>query len=328
MALVADPTLEVMPDFAGVLYNSIREDLAAATNQTKEQVAARLERAWRDGNNVRVAEWNQHHDEEAQAAADAERARAAQEEAERMQHETEAEKERLEAEKKKPKMNGFDEASSVGDFLNPHPMQYAIQKLTNFEYIELWYFSPDGCKDALRSSRSIAENDLSIVRVDDQLALRPSSAFKASKAVIADHELPFSIFLWAKNLFLVQISKAKWPQSHIDALSLFFWHLENHSIWNNSDIGDLVILTYTSRVRQDWHDRLKWDEGFNIGNINENLLRTINEELWDKVRSRTWNNVRTQFQTHNEHILNKPFPSKLHIPQQNHKPLLITTISP
>ncbi|KAG1838659.1 hypothetical protein C8R48DRAFT_680024 [Suillus tomentosus] len=205
--------------------------------------------------------------------------------------EAEAERERTEAEKKKPKMNGFDKASSIGDFLNPCPAQYAIQKLTNFEYVELWYFPPEGCKDALRSSHSIAENDLSFTRVDDQLALRPSSAFKASKAAIADHELMFSIFLRAKNLFLVQISKAKWPQSHIDALSLFFWHLENHSIRNNSDIRDMVILTYTSRVRQDWHDRLKRDEGFNIGNINENLIRTINEELWDKIRSRTWNNV-------------------------------------
>ncbi|KAG1883874.1 uncharacterized protein F5891DRAFT_1243021 [Suillus fuscotomentosus] len=286
MALVADPTLEVIPDFAGNAYAGIRADLQAATNQTEEEVVTRLSDTWNADHNARIAEWNQ--DQEAEA----ERARITQEDAERAQREAEAEKERLEAEKKKPKMNGFDEASSVGDYLTPRPAQYAIQKLTNFEYVELWYFSPEGCRDALKSSRSIAENDLSITRTDDQLTLRPTSAFKASKAAIADHELSFSIFLRAKNLFLVQISKAKWPRPHIDALSLFFWHLENHSIRNNSDIGDMVILTYASRVRQDWHDRLKRDEGFNIGNVNENLIRTINEELWDKVRSRTLNVVR------------------------------------
>ncbi|KAG2151645.1 uncharacterized protein EDB93DRAFT_1083261, partial [Suillus bovinus] len=113
------------------------------------------------------------------------------------------------------------------------PAQYTTQKLTNFKYIELWYFSPDGCKDALRSSCSIAENNLSITRVDNQLTLHPSLAFKVSKAAIADHKLPFSTFLRVKNLFLVQISKAKWPQSHINALSLFFWHLKNHSIQND-----------------------------------------------------------------------------------------------
>ncbi|KAG1792599.1 uncharacterized protein HD556DRAFT_1238950, partial [Suillus plorans] len=120
------------------------------------------------------------------------------------------EKERLDAEKKKPKMNGFDKTSSIGDFLTPRPAQYVIQKLTNFEFVELWYFSPDGCKEALRSSHSIAENDLSIMMIDDQLTLRPSSALKASKAALADHKLLFSNFLREKNLFLVQISKAEW----------------------------------------------------------------------------------------------------------------------
>ncbi|KAG2099903.1 uncharacterized protein F5147DRAFT_763024 [Suillus discolor] len=294
MALVVDPNLEMVPDFAGNLYAGIRADLGAATNQTGEEVVARLTETWNADHNARVAEWNQDREAEARVLAEAERARTAQENEERTQWEAETERERTEAEKKKPKMNGFEHASSVGDYLTPRPAQYAIQKLTNFEYVELWYFSPEGCKDALKSSRSVADNDMSITRTDDQLTLRPTSAFKASKAAMADHELSFSIFLRAKNLFLIQISKAKWPQPNIDALSLFFWHLENHSIRNNSEIGDMVILTYASRVRQDWHDRLKRDEGFNIGNINENLIRTINEELWDKVRSRTWNIVRTQ----------------------------------
>ncbi|KAG1728859.1 uncharacterized protein EDB91DRAFT_1253287 [Suillus paluster] len=200
--------------------------------------------------------------------------------------EAEVQKEHAEAEKKKPKMNGFKEASTVGDFLAPCPSQYAVQKLTNFEYIELWYFSPDGCKEALKTSKSVAD-DYGLTKVDDQLTIRPASAFKASKAALADHELPFSVFLRAKNMFLVQISQAKWPQTHVDTLSLFFWCLENHAIRNHSDIGDMVILNYASRVRHDWHDCLKRDEGFNIGNLNETLLRTISEELWDKVRSRT-----------------------------------------
>ncbi|KAG1898625.1 uncharacterized protein F5891DRAFT_955201 [Suillus fuscotomentosus] len=291
MALVTDPTLKVIPDFAGNAYAGIRMDLQAATNQTEEEVMTRLSDTWNADHNTRIAEWNQDQEAEARVLAEVERARITQEDAECAQHEAEAERERLEAEKKKPKMNSFDKASSIGDYLTPRPAQYAIQKLTNFEYVELWYFSPEGCRDALKSSRLIAENDLSITRTDDQLMLRPTSVFKALKAAIVDHELSFSIFLQAKNLFLIQISKAKWPWPHIDALSLFFWHLENHSIQNNSNIGDMVILTYASCVHQDWHDRLKRDEGFNIGNVNENLICTINEELWDKVRSRTLNIV-------------------------------------
>ncbi|KAG1809375.1 uncharacterized protein BJ212DRAFT_1484495 [Suillus subaureus] len=251
MALVVNPNLKMVPDFAGNLYAGIHTDLEAATNQTGEEVIARLMETWNADHNARENE-------------------------ECIQREAEAEREWTEAEKKKPKMNGFEHASSVGDYLTPRPAQYAIQKLTNFEYVELWYFSPEGCKDALKSSCSVANNDMSIMRTDNQLTLWPTSVFKASKVAMADHD------------------KAKWPQPNIDALSLFFWHLENHSIRNNSEISDMVILTYTSHIHQDWHNRLKCNEGFNIGNINENLIQMINKELWDKVRSCTSNIVRIQ----------------------------------
>ncbi|KAG2343200.1 hypothetical protein BDR05DRAFT_884701, partial [Suillus weaverae] len=234
-----------------------------------------LTQSWMVGHNQRVNEWNQNREWELADAVEANQARAAQEDEAQVQQEAKEEKERIESEKKKPKMN-------VGDSISPHPSQYAVQKLNNFKYIELWYFSLDGCKEALCTAHSVAD-DFGLTRVDDQLAICPAYAFKVSKSATADHDLPFSTFLHLKNLFLMQLNKAKWPQTHIDALSLFFWHLENHSICNNSDLRDLVVLHYTSWVCQDWHDRLKWDEAFNIAIINETLLRSINKELWDKV---------------------------------------------
>jgi hypothetical protein len=284
---MADPSFEVCPDFAGDLFEGIRNDLVNATGTTHQAVADRLREAWEVGHETRVRDWNRQRDEAAQEEAEIERARVAREEEERTAKEAEAEKERLELEKKKPKMNSFNATVTVGDAIAPRPSQYAIQKLNSFEYVELWYFSPDGCKEAMKTSRSIADDTFSLAKLDDQLTIRPSSAFKASRSAIPDHELSFSVFLRAKNLFLTQANSAKWPQTHLDALALFFWHLENHSIRNTSELGDLVILHYASRVRLDWHDRLKRDEGFNIGIINKTLLRSINEEIWDRVRSRT-----------------------------------------
>jgi hypothetical protein len=151
-------------------------------------------------------------------------------------------------------MNGFNATASVGDSITPHPSQYAIQKLNNFEYVEIWYFSPEGCKEAMKTSRSIMDDTFSLTKLDDHLTIRPSSAFKASKSALPDHKLMFSMFLRAKNLFLTHTNTAKWPQTHLDALALFLWHLENHAIWNNSEIGDMVILHYASHVRLNWHD--------------------------------------------------------------------------
>ncbi|KAG2100881.1 hypothetical protein BD769DRAFT_1676888 [Suillus cothurnatus] len=249
---MADPSLEVRPDFEGNLYEDIRNDLIAATGATVEESGIDT-----------------------------------QEEEERLAKEVETENEHLEAEKKKPKMNGFITTASVGDSIAPRPSQYAIQKLNNFEYVELWYFSPEGCKEAMKTSRSIADDMFSLTKLDNHLSIRPSSTFKASRSALPDHELMFSTFLRAKNLFLTHANMAKWPQTHLDALVLFFWHLKNHAIRNNSEIGDMVILHYASCVHLNWHDQLKRDEGFNIGIINETLLRTINEEIWDQIRSKT-----------------------------------------
>ncbi|KAG1818067.1 uncharacterized protein BJ212DRAFT_1498984 [Suillus subaureus] len=195
MPLVVDPSLEVVPDFTSNLYAGICVDLTGATNQTEEQVIEHLTQTWNADHDARVADWNQNQEPEAQALAAAERVHAAQQDAEHIQCETEAEKEQVEAEKKKLKMNGFDKTSTIGDFLAPCPAQYTIQKLTNFEYVELWYFSLDRCKDTLKMLHSTADNNLSLTRMDNQLMLCPMSAFKASKSVLADHELMFLTFL-------------------------------------------------------------------------------------------------------------------------------------
>ncbi|KAG1884065.1 hypothetical protein F4604DRAFT_1979952, partial [Suillus subluteus] len=289
---MADPSLEICPDFAGDLYAGIRDDLVAATGAEPQAVIDRLIGTWTEGHQARVLEWNQRREEEARAEAEIEQARAERVEEERLVKEAETEKERLDSEKKKPKMNGFNVTTTVGDAIAPHPSQYATQKLNNFKYVELWYFSPDGCKEAMKTSWSIADDTFSLAKLDNQLTIRPASAFKASRAAIPDHDLPFSIFLRAKNSFLTHASTAKWPQAHLDALALFYWHLKNHAIRDNSELGDTVILHYASRVRLDWHDRLKRNEGFNIGIINEILMRLINEEMWNHVRSKTLNPVR------------------------------------
>ena len=283
---MADPSNEVCPNFHDHFFEAIREQLVQASGDTEEEVIHRLVRSWTLDHDRRVEAWNEEQAAIARTEAEALQAQRLQEEETRRLQEAEAEKERLDAEKKKPKMNGFDNALPVSDTIIPRPAQYAIQKINNFDYVELWYFSPEGCKDASRNPQSIAEDAFGLTKVDDAIALRPLSAFKASRSALADHELSFPSFLRAKNSLLTHISKANWPQTHVDALSLFFWHLENHQIRNNSNIGDLAILHYASRVRQDWHDSLKREQGFNIGIINEILLHSISEELWDKLRSR------------------------------------------
>jgi hypothetical protein len=55
---MANPSLEVCPDFEGNLYEDIRNDLIAATGATIEEVVAWLTETWTCGHNKRIQEWN------------------------------------------------------------------------------------------------------------------------------------------------------------------------------------------------------------------------------------------------------------------------------
>ncbi|KAG1825472.1 uncharacterized protein BJ212DRAFT_1474863 [Suillus subaureus] len=98
--------------------------------------------------------------------------------------------ERLE-QKKKPKINDFDTAMIMADIIIPCPSQYTIQKIKNMEYVELWYFSPDGCWEASTTSRSTLDSDdtFGFVKVDGMVALKMLALFKASHKALQDHDL-------------------------------------------------------------------------------------------------------------------------------------------
>ena len=181
-------------------------------------------------------------------------------------------------EKKKPKIGDFDESKQIPNVLLPHLSQYAIQKLKQFEYVELWYFSPDGYCKATRESRSTADDALGIAKSDEVLTLKSAASIKASKNALLDHKLPMTDFLQAKNTFLQQAKLASCPEKHLNVLLLFYWNLENHSIRSVAH-GDEIILTYASRICRHWHDDLKTSTAGNIAVINAHLIQTIGFEV-------------------------------------------------
>ncbi|KIK74423.1 hypothetical protein PAXRUDRAFT_19888 [Paxillus rubicundulus Ve08.2h10] len=260
---MADPSNEVCPDFTSVFYRLIREALLANA-ENEQQVLDNLVQMWTAEHVQRVAAWTERQHLEILLADEAEEVCLAQE-------------------KKKPKMNDFDDEVEVGNVIIPRPSQYAILKLKNFEFIEFWYFSPEGCRDAAKSSSSTMEDTFGILKVDDVLTMRPIAALKQSRNVVNDCDLSISDFFCTKNNFLIHIEQASWPKKHVNALAEFFWHLENHPICNCHH-GDAVMLLYTHRVQQSWHDDLKRGLAFNISKVNDTLMNAFNEEVVDQRR--------------------------------------------
>ncbi|KIK75298.1 hypothetical protein PAXRUDRAFT_126766, partial [Paxillus rubicundulus Ve08.2h10] len=262
---MVDPALEVCPNFASEAFAPICEALIQTTNKSAQQVTECLITTWDAEHNIRAAE-------------EAEQQRREQEEEELCLAEEEAEWERREEEKKKPKMNDFDQTTSVSSVIVPHPSQYALQKLNSFDHINLWYFSLAGCAEASKYNRSNADKTFRISKVDNILMLCTVSSIKASCNTLEDHDLSFEAFLQAKNNFIFYAKKVSWPGKHLDALAESFWNVEMHPMCSNLN-GNVTVLTYTLRVHCSWHNNLKANKAFNITIINDELMKNIGWEV-------------------------------------------------
>jgi hypothetical protein len=136
--LLVDPALETIPDFESNNYVQMRQLLATAENVTQEQAIVILTGTWTRDIDAKKIAWAQ------QLEADA-LAQEAEDTAQRLARELELEAERAELLKKRPKMRDFVIGKKISNSIAPRPSTFALNKLENFEYVELWYFSPDGC---------------------------------------------------------------------------------------------------------------------------------------------------------------------------------------
>lgn len=275
--LAADPVNEVCPDFAAAVYAPLRDALRRENDDSEDQVIATLVEMWTQDHDARMDRWAIQQAEDDLAARERDRQQARREESQQPAGQEDAQ-EQLELDKKKPGLSDFDEDKPIPGTLLPRLSQYALQKLKQGEYIELLYFSSEGYRDARRDAHSTADDTFGIAKSEEVLTLRPANAVKASKSARLDHELPMVEFLRAKNAFLHHAAQEKWPKKHIDALSLFFWKLENHPMRELPN-GEDVILTYASRVRRQWHDDLKAKTAGNISIISTELIQSIGFEI-------------------------------------------------
>ncbi|KAG1824697.1 uncharacterized protein BJ212DRAFT_1295809 [Suillus subaureus] len=266
--ILVDPALEAQPNFESAAYVGWLNALVAG-GIAREDALEQMAEGWRLERQEHILLWQQQNEEDTCTLQE-------QLERERAEKEVEEQLERRKAEKKKPKINDFDDGAVVADVIIPRPSQYAIQKIKNMEYVELWYFSPDGCHEASTTSRSTSDSNdaFGFTKVDGIVALKMIVSFKASQKALQDHDLSWQQFNLAKTSFLVHIKKNNWPQKHQQALVLFFMLITNHEHRMRLR-GEKALLHYVGFVCCEWHDRLVQDQGFNIGLFNNALYNSI-----------------------------------------------------
>ncbi|KAF8897646.1 hypothetical protein BD779DRAFT_1388447, partial [Infundibulicybe gibba] len=285
--IVHDPTQDICPDYLSDAYLAVRTAFAAAQGFTPEAVAATLTTAWEAAHLTQVTAW------EAQYLADheAENERQAEEDENTrriaLQEAREEAAEKRTREKKKPKLAPFADDVAVPDEVQLRPSQFALHKLELYEYVELWYFTQEGCLEARKSQRAAANEAYGITTLgpDELMALKPVASFKGSTKAIPDQDLTWRQMSTAKNCLLASMAKVGWPERYLLSLALFFHHLDC-SPWRVRMNGDQILLRYQARVRQDWHEALRSADGdaFNISLLNDMVIRSIADEIWDDHR--------------------------------------------
>jgi len=180
--LATDPALEVMPNFASEAFAQTRQLLANAQNLTDDEITIQLSAAWTHDNETRREHWALQQEADAQAQEEANQAEA-------LLREAEAHAELAEAAKKKPKLNPFDEHRTVSDSIIPRPSSFALNKIKSSDYVELWYFTPEGCKDAANNLRTMADETFGLAKIDNMVTIRSVSSSTASRNALQDQDL-------------------------------------------------------------------------------------------------------------------------------------------
>jgi hypothetical protein len=267
--IVTDPTLQVCPDFGSEPFGPTRDAVAAALHITPEEAADNLVASWTQQNTVLRAAWALQQEADAAALLQA-------------QADREAEDALKELEKKKPKMHTFSMTKSVGADILPYPSSYALERIKKSEYIELWYFSPEGCLDAALAQRTSADDAYGISRSDsDFMVLKPVASVCASRKVLRDEDITWDQMEIGAALLLRHMHQNSWPLTATDALSVFWYKLQNHEMRTRPN-GQRILMAYQARVRREWHAALDLkDDGFNIALLDDGLLAKITRELFE-----------------------------------------------
>jgi hypothetical protein len=107
--------------------------------------------------------------------------------------------------KKKPTFGDFEENEPPPNVIACQPSQYTLRKTTAGEYVELWYFTKEGCFKATKHSHAQADDTFGLLSTNEVLTLRPVASVKASKNAKADHELSLMEMLQALTSYLEHI---------------------------------------------------------------------------------------------------------------------------
>ncbi len=184
-------------------------------------------------------------------------------------------------------MGTFVQDARVGNEITLKPSIFAINKLRDMKYVELYCFTPAGCRDHANLRTSTADEAFGFSygfstdgTASSALTLKPISALAHPGKIIPDENLSWEQVRDARACYLSHVVKAEWDQDHVNTLVLFFINLDGHPFIHSSE-GKQALAWYQAHVREDWHRKLGTTESFNLSILNDMLLAAFKKKADD-----------------------------------------------
>lgn len=276
--ITIDPYAAQCPSFADAAWAATVNALAQAQNKTPGEATADMIQTWTDENQQQRDEWD------TQALADqvVEQERLDHErdaeEAEASRLQKEADDVRKEREKHKKTINDFDTNLTIGEAETMRPSTYAMTKLENLEYVELWPFCQEGLQDNADNLAGFPEDDFyGLAKTEEgSLTVKNVSGTRRSRKSLLDGDLTWRQMTMGLAGMIHHMRQLGWPQKHVDALTQFHRGLESHEYRSRRN-GEPILVRYQSKSRREWFEGMKAGAGFNIAHINLERIRAVAE---------------------------------------------------
>lgn len=274
-----DPTADMQPNFEDEAWEGARNAIMEG-GKSAEEATEILERAWTAKHDRDTVLWNEYLQQRQQEIEqDEERERQGPEDAGGEQ------------------LNEPEEPEWVNrptpSFLDIKPARHVVKRLEKKEFVELWHFTAEGCREAAMTDLATPDDTFSLVNTDKGIFLQTLGASSSSSKVIKDENLSWNQLTEAKTRMVGCLKACGWSEHEVSQLIMFYLSLDTHPI-RSQPYGLEAIMRYQSRVRRDWIARLRTGDSYSIAAVNDDLMREYRDEIRNEEQAR--NNVSVHFE--------------------------------
>lgn len=196
----------------------------------------------------------------------------------------------------------IDEDAMIDDRVPLLPFRFAIMKIQAMEYVDLWYFTTEGCREASQAAVPTTPDTFGLLNTEAGLTLQPINAAKPSKKAITDEHLSWEQIMTARHTFINMVRQAGWAPHLIQVCAEFYIKLEGLKADGRNP---RALILYHAVARRQWHQVLKpGAKHFNPSLINMTLLSSLENQIRDHDNEALQRQASTRSISHSKTFIN------------------------